>query len=202
MTYAIERAQAVSVATRIKTLDGARRVLARVLEGIDELADGLNSGALSVAEWREAMADLLAVGHIAGWQEGRDQNDLGRLAREAINRELREQARYLNRFAAEVDARGWDDRRDRARAALYAGAIKSTYWRGATFGLSLPRYPGDGGTACMGNCKCRLRVVWLDEEELDADVYWEMGGAERHCRDCPRLAAAWAPLRIRGGRPS
>lgn len=51
---------------------------------------------------------------------------------------------------------------------------------------------------CLTNCRCRLRIKWLDEEELDADVYWELGAAE-HCDDCVKLSKQWRPLRVRGG---
>lgn len=203
-TYAWDRLRATArlapLRLRLKTERGLSRILAAIIGGIDELADGINGGVLSAAAWREGMADLLAVGHVAAYQEGRDSQELGAGSRRQLNATLAEQAGYLNRFAAEIDQRGWEDRKDRARATLYAGALKGSYWRGAAFGLDLPRYPGDGSTPCIGNCTCRLRIVWLDEEELDADVYWELGGAERHCDQCPRIAAEWAPLRFRGGR--
>lgn len=194
--YAIERGRDGVHPPRLKTEQGLRRVLARVIGGLDDLSDGINGGVLSVAEWREQMADLLAVGHVAGWQEGRDRRDLGRLAREAINRELAAQTRYLSRFAAEVDARGWQDAQDRARARLYAGAIKATYWRGATFGLQMPFYP-TVGSECMVNCRCAWEIVWESEEELDATCYWRMGAAE-HCATCKDRANG-NPYVFRGG---
>lgn len=68
------------------------------------------------------------------------------------------------------------------RAQSYAGAVRATYSRARWSGLDLPFHPGDGGTRCLGNCKCRWRVE-------GNKAYWELGGAERHCSDCPARAA-------------
>lgn len=187
---------------RLKDAAGFSRLLARVIAGIDELSDGINAGLLSPTQWHNELANLLLVGHTAAYQEGRGITDLPPGARRLISQLVGEQVDFLNRFLDQVEARGWDDRRDRARAALYAGALKATYSRGVTFGLELPAYPGDGSSECLGNCGCQWRVDWIDQEELDADCYWVLGGAERHCRTCPQRAAAWAPLRLRGGRPA
>lgn len=185
--------------TRLKDEDGFKRVLGRVLAGIDSLSDGINAGALSSVEWHNELARLLLVGHTAAYQEGRGQDSLSPGARRLISRIVGDQVTYLNGFLDRVERDGWNDARDRARAALYAGSLKQAFSRGATFGLELPAYPGDGSSECLGNCGCRWNVVWLDQEELDADCYWLLGGAERHCKTCPQRAAAWAPLRIRGG---
>lgn len=207
MTYAIDRRAATGTPWPIlraginaaaKTEAGLRRVLARILDGIDELSDGINAGALSVDAWQREMAQVLLVGHVAAYQEGRDASELSPGARRIIAQVVGEQVDYLNRFANEVDARGWDDRKDRARAALYAGSTKQSYWRGASFGLEMPYYPGDGSSECLGNCGCRLQVIWEDEEELNARVRWILGGAERHCRTCPQRAAQ--EIVFRGGR--
>lgn len=181
-----------------KDRNGFARVLARVLDQIDTLSDGINSGALNIDQWQQRMATLLLQGHVAAYQEGRERDDLGPGARRTIGRIVGEQVTYLNRFADQLDTRDWEDRRDRARAALYAGSLKQAFSRGETFGLELPFYPGDGSSECLGNCGCRWRVVWLDEEELDADAHWELGGAERHCTTCPTRAAQ-NPYRLRGG---
>lgn len=177
---------------------GFDRVLARILDGIDTLSDGINSGALSVDEWQQEMARLLLVGHTAAYQEGRGADELTPGARRIIAQVVAEQVDYLNAFADVVEANGWNDARDRARAALYAGSLKQAFSRGDSFGLPLPFYPGDGSSECLGNCKCRWRIVWLDREELDADCYWVLGGAERHCTTCPSRAAD-NPYRVRGG---
>jgi hypothetical protein len=57
---------------------------------------------------------------------------------------------------------------------------------------SLPAYPGDGQTACLGNCRCN----WDIEETEDAwEATWELNDAE-HCADCIANAEQWNPLRL------
>jgi hypothetical protein len=173
-------------------------ILRRVIGAIDVLSDGINAGVLGVTQWHNDLAQLLLVGHTAAYLEGRGADALTPGARRLIAEIVGDQVRYLNGFAEQVDAAGWNDARDRARAALYAGSLKQAFWRGATFGLDLPYYPGDGSSECLGNCGCRWRVVWIDQEDLDADCFWELGGPERHCTTCPQRAAA-GPIRFRGG---
>lgn len=181
---------------RFKTEAGLHALLRLVLAGIDELSDGINSGVLSIAEWRDAMADALAVGHIAAYQEGRDSRELGNISRRQLNATLEDQIAYLNNFANDIDKYGWTDRSDRARAGLYVGALKQSYWQGATFGLEMPFYP-TVGSECMVNCKCSWEIIWENEEELNATAYWRLS-ANEHCRTCRRRADR-NPYQFRGG---
>lgn len=175
------------------------RLLAHVLDGIDELSQGINSGLLSVDQWQREMAHLLYVGHTAAYMEGRDTRDLSPEARRRLGELIGDQVTYLNGFADDVDTEGWREA-FKARAALYAGALKHSYSVGRTFHWPLPFHPGDGSTPCLGNCLCRgWEVQIIDEEELDADAYWRTGASERHCTECPQRAAA-SPYRIRGGK--
>jgi hypothetical protein len=185
----------------LKADEPAKRLVARLIEELDTLADGINSGALSPVEWHNAVANALLRGHVAAYMEGRDVDDLAPGARKAIGKLVGGQVEYLNKFLDQVEADGWQDGRDRARSAMYARNLVASYERGKTFGLDLPAYPGDGSTQCMTNCKCSWRIKWIDQEELDADCYWDMGSAE-HCEDCVKRARQWAPLRIRGGEPT
>lgn len=83
-----------------------------------------------------------------------------------------------------------------ARARSYLSAIVQTYSEVATLDLpTLPHQPGDRDLACKGFCKCRLRVVRLNER--DADVYWDLDFDAEHCPDCIALSTAWNPLQIR-----
>jgi hypothetical protein len=182
-----------------KDWSGFQVVLGRVLDEIDTLSDGMNSGLLNVDQWQQRMANVLIRGHIAAFQEGRNRNELDPQARRMLSGVVGDQVDYLNRFADQLDGRDWDDRRDRARAALYAGSLKQAYSRGETWGLELPFYPGDGSSECLGNCGCRWRVEWIDQTKGDADCYWQLGGAERHCTTCPTRAAD-NPYELRGGK--
>lgn len=181
---------------RLKDADGFARVLGRVLRGIDDLSDGVNAGVLSPVQWHNEMARLLLIGHTAAYQEGRGVDTVSTGARRIISQIVGEQVEYLNGFLDKVEADGWNDARDRQRAALYAGSLKHAFSRGATFGLEMPFYP-TVGSECMVNCKCSWQIDWEDQEELNATAYWRMGRAE-HCPTCTTRAMD-SPYIFRGG---
>lgn len=176
--------------------DELRNLLSIVLADIGQQAAALAAGRLSVDAWQAQMAQSLYVGHMAAMMEGRGQDQLSPQAQSLVNRLVGEQLDYLNGFADEVDATGWQDKYG-ARAALYAGALKGTYSRGATYGYDLPAYPTEG-SPCMVNCQCMWEMDEQDAEELNADFYWRLGASE-HCSVCKERAQKWAPLRFRGG---
>lgn len=183
-----------------KDAAGFARVLGRIRDGITTLSQGVSGGQLSADQWQAEMAQLLMAGGLASYAEGRGV-PVGQLApktRAEIARYLSGQVDYLNRFADEIDAGGWQPGFE-SRAQMYGSSLRALYERGATFGLPLPAYPGDGSSECLTNCRCRWRVVWIDRENLDADCYWKMGQAE-HCPTCEARADQWAPLRVRGGQ--
>lgn len=187
-----------SLRAALKAYATLSRVLDRVRDGLDTLSDGVNSGALDPVAWHNEVVQLLRVGYTAAYLDGRGDTALSPGAQRLLARMVAEQVDYLNGFLDQVEADGWSDARDRARLRMYGASVRQAYERGATFGLPLGQVPGDGKTKCLTQCKCRLRIKWIDEEELDADVYWELGKAE-HCPDCVSLSQEWAPLRIRGG---
>lgn len=178
--------------------DELRRLLDHILTDIGQQAAALAAGRITVDQWQQTMAQSLYVGHMAAMMEGRGQDQLSPQAQALVNRLVGEQLDYLNGFADEVDATGWQDKYE-ARALLYGGSIKGTYWRGKAYGYDLPAYPGDGQSECLGSCRCYLEIDELSQEDLDADVYWRMGAVERHCSTCPQRAQEWSPLRFRGG---
>lgn len=165
---------------------------------------GLQAGALSVDTWQEAQARSVLTFHLAAYMQGRGYTRADQMTARELDRVtgiVGEQITYLNAFANTIDAE-WDGGALRAgwlsRAKSYAGAIKAQYWRGATLGITLPAYPGDGGSECLGNCGCAWDLQWLDEENGDVDARW-VRGKDDSCPTCLRRAAEWAPLRIRGG---
>jgi hypothetical protein len=176
--------------------DELRRLLDRLLADIGQQSAAMGAGRVSVDQWQAQMAQSLLVGHYAGYMDGRDTRTLSPAEQARVNKRVGEQLDYLNRFAAELDQRGWEDR-DGARAALYAGAVKASFWSGRTRGYDLPAQPTEG-SPCMVNCACSWEMDELDPEELDADFYWRLGPTE-HCRVCIDRAQQWAPLRFRGG---
>ena len=182
-----------------KSAAGFARVAARIAEGITTLGQGVSGGQLTADAWQAEMARLLMAGGLASYAEGGGvrPDQLAPRTRAAIARYLSGQVDYLNKFADEIEAQGWQPAYE-ARAQMYGRALRALYEQGATFGLPLPAMPGEG-SECLTNCKCRWRVDWIDRENLDADAYWVMGQAE-HCPTCQTRAAEWAPLRIRGGK--
>lgn len=173
-----------------------RRVLALLLEGVNTAVDSVASGRLSPDAFQAEMVRRLFEGHVAAYLVGRDVRDLSPQGERLIKNAVKEQIDYLNGFADTIAAEGWREA-FAARAQLYAGSIKATFWRARAFGLAMPYYPGDGSTPCLGNCRCSLETVWQDEEELNAEVYWRLG-AEEHCTECPQRAAR-SPYRFREG---
>lgn len=182
-----------------KDAAGFARLAERVAEGITTLGQGVSGGQLTPDAWQAEMARLLMAGGVASYAEGRGVavGDLAPRTIDEIARYLTGQVDYLNKFADEIEAGGWQPGYE-ARAQMYGRALRGLYERGATFGLPLPAMPGEG-SECLTNCRCRWRVEWLDRENLDADAYWVMGQAE-HCPTCQTRAAEWAPLRVRGGK--
>lgn len=174
-----------------------RGLLDKILEDIALQSAAMGAGRVSVDQWQAQMAQSLLVAHYAAMMEGRSQRELSTQARALVNRLVGEQLDYLNGFADQLDQRGWEDK-DAARAALYAGALKSTFWTGRTYGYEMPHVPGDGSTPCLVNCQCYLEIDELDQEEINVDVYWKLGAAE-HCGPCVQRSQDWAPLRFRGG---
>lgn len=150
----------------------------------------------TVAQWERAMLDAITRGHaaaaIAGTAERLgvaagskllNERNLSRIERRDIHTAVRGQLPYLRNFAADVQAGQLSDAQIAARAALYAGAIRTTYYRGrwATYDLRNVPIPADGGTQCISNCKC---VAYVE----DGQWIYEMTAAE-HCQGCEERAA-------------
>ncbi len=177
--------------------DELRRLLTLLLEDISEQSAALAAGRITVDAWQQQMSMTLLTGHYAAMMEGRGQDQLSPQAQALVNRLVGEQLDYINAFADEMDATGWQDKYG-ARALLYGGALKATYYKGATYGYEMPHVPGDGSTPCLVNCQCYLEIDEINAEEIDVDVYWRLGAAE-HCGPCVQRSQDWAPLRFRGG---
>lgn len=172
------------------------RLLADLLGATADHNAAIAAGRISVDEWALLIARDQLAGHYAGYMLGRGTKDIGPQSKATVEAIVADQLVYLNRFADQIRADGWRDAFG-ARAAMYVGSIKESYFRGKTFGIDMPYYPGDGSTPCLSNCRCAIEIEWLDQENLDANVVWHLG-AEQHCRVCPDRAAR-SPYRFRGG---
>lgn len=177
--------------------DDFATLLRLVLADIQRDTDAMLHGHLSVDDWQQRTARLLYTAHYAAYMIGQGSKDLTPKQQADLNKRIAQQIDYLNGFAAALDKGDVSDTMAQARAALYAGALKASYSRGATKGYDLPAYPTEG-SECMVNCKCYWAMREIDAEELDADFTWTLTAAE-HCPTCQQRAQDWAPYKIRGG---
>lgn len=122
---------------------------------IGGLAASLADKSLSVQAWEVAMREAVKTAIGAQYVYGRgglnnmEQADWGRagsMTKEAYG--------YLRGFAEQIAAGELSEKQINARSALYLNSTVNAYERGraASFGIALPVYPADGGTACMANC--------------------------------------------------
>ena len=108
-----------------------------------------------------------------------------RAERAELDARIAAQLKYLDGFVADLKAGKLTPAQAQARAALYAGPTRGTYF--ATRYQGLPFYPTEG-SECMANCKC----VWRDEG--GGRYTWLMGTAE-HCPTCESRQAG-NPYRV------
>lgn len=111
---------------------------------------------------------------------------LSRTERQELKGQIDGQLKYLAGFVADLKASKLSPAQAAARAAMYAGATRGTFY--AARYLGLPFYPGQG-SECKSNCKC----AWKDNG--DGSYTWELGAAE-HCATCQSRAAG-GPYRVR-----
>jgi hypothetical protein len=173
-----------------------RLLLARTLAAIAKLTQQLERGTLAPEAWHDAMARTLRRAHQAALMAGQGSPTISKPGRSWLDTFIGVQLDFLRRFAVEVQSAGEYQKGWQARAALYGAAVKAPYWYGATKMLPLPAMPGDGSTACLGNCSCSWDVEAVGDG--DYDCYWRMGATE-HCQGCKQRAEEWNPIRVRGG---
>lgn len=167
---------------------------------IQRATDSLQRHELAVEEWRTRVADIIFNFHTQAYRVGAraGERELTPGEQRLIELQAQEQVAYLTRFANEIEMSAEWQETWANRAGMYANSIGASYWNGRTRELPLPAMPQDGTSQCLGNCKCRWRVDWLDQEKGDADAYWERT-AEDSCQTCIERGQQWSPLHIRGG---
>ena len=156
----------------------------------------LRDGDINIQQWTLQMRETIKRTHIVNYIIARGgvkrmtQSDWGRLGWV-----LRDQYRYLDRFANTISGGNLTLGQIQARSALYINSARQSYERGKSQGargISLPVYPGDGSTSCFTSCMCR----WvIEEDETQFLCTWKLGEAE-HCPDCVQRASLWNPLMI------
>ena len=118
---------------------------------------------------------------------------LSRAERADIEAAVREQIRYLRRFA---EARGgMSEAAIMARARMYATGVKAFYHAQRWGAWEIPDRLIPGRQSCLGNCKCDISVA--DNGDGTGVLTRTMGGTENHCSECPPLVGSY-PVRRRG----
>lgn len=148
---------------------------------------------ITLQQWEQRMRDEVRISYVdlyVASKGGRAQmspRDWG-----IVGHMLRDQYAYLRQFTDQITA-GMAPGVIGMRARQYIRSASQAFERATTERYGMPRltqYPGDGQTACHGNCQCHLEI---EEIENGWNVYWFLGIAE-HCQDCVDMAAEWAPL--------
>ena len=154
---------------------------------IGPATQALSSGG-SIGAWRKAMEQAIRRSQTAAYIAATAER-LGvspglvkkpsRAERKELDARINAQLRYLDGFVADLKAGRLSMAQATARAAMYSGASRGTYYAARFQGL--PFYPTEG-SECMSNCKCE----WHDEG--GGRFTWVMGAAE-HCPTCQSRAA-------------
>ncbi len=170
-------------------------LLRDVLTSISDHNSALAAGRITGDDWSLLVARDPLAGHYAAYMIGRDTRDLSDAAKQTINATVSDQLTYLNGFAATIERDGWKDAYG-ARAMLYGGSIKESFYRGATWGWSLPYMPAQG-TTCLSNCGCAWVPGKIDSESLTGEWYWQRGKSDS-CPECSQREAE-TPIRFVDG---
>lgn len=164
----------------IHQLDFSKPGWSRAMEGI--IARAHTAAAIA------AIADRAGVKPSEGLFRG-----LSRIERAEIKAIVKAQLAYLKGFVAA--APNLSEAQIAARAALYAGAVRKTFYQVRWGDWDIPPYLIPGNQACMANCRCKISVA--DNGDGTGDLTREMGGTEYHCTECPTLVGTYPVKRTR-----
>jgi hypothetical protein len=172
---------------------------------VTQLGEQLASGAIDVTEWLQRMESEIASLHLTADAIGRGGlsnmtvEDLNR-----VNRQVADQNTYLQRWARQLqdaDEQEINPSAMRRRALMYAENANATLGQATVSAMGMPELPAqpkDGTTDCLTNCYCRWSIRDVDGDG-NWDCYWIIDRSRDNCPQCVARAAAWSPLRIRGG---
>lgn len=172
-----------------------RRLVALFLKTIKRLGDLAKA---DIDAWKDEFLTWLARYYAAAWMVGHDQPELSDAEIDTIVDQVSVQVDFLKQFAIDVQTAEAFDEGLQQRAETYAAGIQVPYWQGKTKVLPLPAMPAQG-TQCLNNCRCKWRIVVVDEDAGDYDAYWEWEPTAEHCQTCTERHAQWYPLKIRAG---
>lgn len=159
-----------------------------LLERLDSLTDDLIGGTLTPAQYREAVARALITDQAAAYMLGADTKRLTLDDQRTITQWNKFQLGYLDGFVSDIESGRYADSEAmlRARARMYAGAVKAPYYAGKAQGWIIPDWLLPGLQECRSNCKCRLSDV-RDNGDGSGVISRAMNGPEPHCGTCPGL---------------
>ena len=106
-----------------------------------------------------------------------------RADRERLRETVQAQVSYLRRFLAEAPT--LSPEAILARARLYAGAARTTYYAARYGDWEIPERLLPGRQACQTNCRCTISI--RDHGDGIGTLTRDLNG-EAHCLDCPPLA--------------
>lgn len=176
---------ATSKALTASQLRDIRDALADGLEAeITDLVARFQSGEITITEWAVKFADLIRSGMTAGYALGHGGvHTLDTEAMAKIDALIRDQTSFAERFIRDLGTTEMSPEQMTARAQLYAGQAVRAYEeaRGAANGIELPVYPGDGGTPCLGRCRC----YWsIESDDTTVTATWVTSSDDRVCEGC------------------
>ena len=168
---------------------------------VSNISEMVANGSISREEFIVRMRESVRSTYVNEYALGRGgKNVVTREEWLRIGRDCKEQYRYLNRFADQIEAarasgKPFSPEYIANRSKMYIDSATKEFERARAEAVgvpSLPAYPGDGQTVCTVNCRCNWEI---EETDTGWDCTWTLGQAE-HCTDCLVNADKWAPLVI------
>ena len=108
---------------------------------------------------------------------------LSKAERNDLKAAVAAQLKYYDAFAAQ--ASGMSDSAVAARAGMYAGSIRQTFYEARWGAWDIPDELMPGNQQCLTNCLCNISIT--DNGDGTGVLKREMGGTEHHCDECPAL---------------
>lgn len=155
----------------------------------------------SIDAWQRSMQQAITRGQTASTLAGiaerlnipldKDlisEKRLSRAERNEIKQAVAKQLEYLRGFVDDVQTRKLSEKQIRARADMYAGATRATYY-GARYGSwEIPDQIMPGNQTCKTRCHCTISGV-RDNGDGTGTLTRVLGAVEvGHCTECPPLA--------------
>ena len=163
---------------------------------MDALTRKLLDRQINVQQWVLDMRQQVKETYIneymlaRGGRNNMTQADWGR-----VGRMLKDQYKYIDGFARDIDSGKVSGGQIRTRARMYVDSATQAFERAKSESLGMPRlpaYPGDGQSQCRANCQCSWDITEFEDRW---EAVWHLGVAE-HCPDCVANSERWAPLVI------